>query len=56
MTAKGIDAPGATPGMAPGQRGLHPVGRALVRRGILSSRSLFEMEARVERAELGEDE
>ncbi len=35
-----------------GQRGIDPVGRALVRRGLLGSRSLFEAEARVQRAEV----
>lgn len=38
--------------MAAGQRGIDPVGRALIRKGLLSSRSLFEMEARVQRSDV----
>ena len=42
---------GARPHAPAFQRGLHPVGRALVRQGLLGSRALMEAEARSDRTE-----
>ncbi len=39
------------PAAAPGQRGLDPVGRELVRQGVLSTRALFDIDARIERTD-----